>query len=319
MGYTDGKRLHRHHILALLPAPLLLRGADQRVDGERPAGVSSGLIAVTTPAGTVTSAGNFYGPPSISGFSPTHGVVGTSVTISGANFLNATAVQFSGTNSSFTVVNNNSIQALVPSGTQTGPIKVIAPGGSFTTSTNFVLDYRSDLAVTVTDSPDPVTVGSNLTYSIYVQNNGPNNAPSVVVTNFLPASVTLKSAFTTQGTYSTSGNMVVASMGTLNMLGGATLTLTVTPTNAGTIYDSAIAGSGYVDPFSTNNAGSAVTVVEPLPNAMFKVELENKHQVLAHISGKMRKNFIRILPGDKVLVELSPYDLTRGRIIYRYK
>jgi translation initiation factor IF-1 len=54
------------------------------------------------------------------------------------------------------------------------------------------------------------------------------------------------------------------------------------------------------------------TVIEPLPNAMFRVELENKHQVLAHISGKMRKNFIRILPGDKVLVELSPYDLTRG-------
>ena len=60
-------------------------------------------------------------------------------------------------------------------------------------------------------------------------------------------------------------------------------------------------------------------VVETLPNAMFKVELENKHQVLAHISGKMRKNFIRILPGDKVLVELSPYDLTRGRVVYRYK
>ena len=61
------------------------------------------------------------------------------------------------------------------------------------------------------------------------------------------------------------------------------------------------------------------TVIEPLPNAMFRVELENKHQVLAHISGKMRKNFIRILAGDRVAVELSPYDLTRGRIIYRYK
>jgi translation initiation factor IF-1 len=61
------------------------------------------------------------------------------------------------------------------------------------------------------------------------------------------------------------------------------------------------------------------TVLEPLPNAMFRLELENKHRVLAHVSGKMRKNFIRILPGDKVLVELSPYDLTRGRIIYRYK
>ncbi len=61
------------------------------------------------------------------------------------------------------------------------------------------------------------------------------------------------------------------------------------------------------------------TVIETLPNAMFRVELENKHMVLAHISGKMRKNFIRILPGDKILVELSPYDLTRGRIVYRYK
>jgi translation initiation factor IF-1 len=61
------------------------------------------------------------------------------------------------------------------------------------------------------------------------------------------------------------------------------------------------------------------TVIEPLPNAMFRVELENKHQVLAHISGKMRKNFIRILPGDRVSVELSPYDLTRGRITYRFK
>ena len=61
------------------------------------------------------------------------------------------------------------------------------------------------------------------------------------------------------------------------------------------------------------------TVLEPLPNAMFKVELENGHTVLAHISGKMRMHYIRILPGDKVTVELSPYDLTRGRITYRYK
>ena len=61
------------------------------------------------------------------------------------------------------------------------------------------------------------------------------------------------------------------------------------------------------------------TVLETLPNAMFKVELENKHRLLAHISGKMRMHFIKILPGDKVTVELSPYDLSRGRITYRYK
>ena len=59
--------------------------------------------------------------------------------------------------------------------------------------------------------------------------------------------------------------------------------------------------------------------MEPLPNAMFRVELENGHKVLAHISGKMRMHFIRILSGDKVKVQLSPYDLTRGRITYRYK
>ncbi len=60
-------------------------------------------------------------------------------------------------------------------------------------------------------------------------------------------------------------------------------------------------------------------VVEPLPNAMFRVELANGHRVLAHVSGKIRMNFIRILPGDRVLVELSPYDLARGRITYRFK
>jgi translation initiation factor IF-1 len=60
-------------------------------------------------------------------------------------------------------------------------------------------------------------------------------------------------------------------------------------------------------------------IVESLPNAMFRVELENGHRVLAHISGKMRMHFIRILPGDRVTVEFSPYDLNRGRIIYRFK
>ena len=60
-------------------------------------------------------------------------------------------------------------------------------------------------------------------------------------------------------------------------------------------------------------------VIEPLPNAMFRVELDNGHKVLAHVSGKMRMKFIKILPGDKVTIELSPYDLTRWRIVWRYK
>ena len=60
-------------------------------------------------------------------------------------------------------------------------------------------------------------------------------------------------------------------------------------------------------------------IIEALSNAMFRVKLENEHEIVAHISGKMRMNYIRILPGDRVTVEMSPYDLTRGRIIYRYK
>ena len=61
------------------------------------------------------------------------------------------------------------------------------------------------------------------------------------------------------------------------------------------------------------------TIIESMPNAMFKVKLENEHEILAHISGKIRKNFIRILPGDKVRVEMTPYDLSKGRISFRYK
>ncbi|MCL2789322.1 MAG: translation initiation factor IF-1 [Desulfobulbus sp.] len=61
------------------------------------------------------------------------------------------------------------------------------------------------------------------------------------------------------------------------------------------------------------------TIIEPLPNAMFQVELDNGHKVLAHISGKMRMHYIKILPGDRVTVELSPYDLTRGRVTFRAK
>jgi uncharacterized repeat protein (TIGR01451 family) len=245
-----------------------------------PGSVSSGTIKVTTPAGTATSAALFYAPPTISGFAPTHGVVGTTVTISGNNFLGASAVQFNGTNAgSFTVLNNNSIQATVPAGAQTGPIKVTAPAGSFTTSTNFVPDYQSDLQVTITDAPDPVRVGSNLVYTIYVQNNGPDSAPNVLVSNYLPATVVLKGAGQSQGTISTNGNVIVASMGTIGYLGVATMALTVTPTNAGLIYDSVNGVSGYVDPVGSNSVASAITTVEPLPLLAIRQMTSNRVRV----------------------------------------
>ncbi len=79
------------------------------------------------------------------------------------------------------------------------------------------------------------------------------------------------------------------------------------------------AGSKRTWPRKTVPSRSRAAWSSPLPNAMFRIELENGHKVLAHISGKMRQHYIRILPEDRVVVELSPYDLTRGRIVYRYK
>ena len=92
-------------------------------------------------------------------------------------------------------------------------------------------------------------------------------------------------------------------------------------------YQSRRYGSSHIDRYQSeqdpSNEEDVIEVegkvVDTLPNAMFKVELENGHTVLAHVSGKIRMHFIRILPGDKVTVELSPYDLTRGRITYRFK
>jgi translation initiation factor IF-1 len=78
-------------------------------------------------------------------------------------------------------------------------------------------------------------------------------------------------------------------------------------------------GNGRLDRMKEDAIEVEGTVVEPLPNAMFRVELKNGHMLLAHISGKMRMHYIRILPGDTVKVEMSPYDLTRGRIVYRQK
>jgi uncharacterized repeat protein (TIGR01451 family) len=237
------------------------------ISATAPAGVPSGTVKVTTPAGTATSAALFYAPPAITSFAPTHGLVGAMVTITGTNFLGASAVQFNGLNaSSFTVVNNGSIQVAVPSGAQNGPITVVAPASSYATTTNFILDYRSDLVVTITDAPDPVTVGSNLVYIVSVLNNGPDSAPNVMLTNYLPASVTLKSAMASQGTLATNDyRTLVASFGSLGFAGVVSMTLTVAPTNIGTIFDSANAVSGYPDPVASNSVASASTIVQPLP------------------------------------------------------
>jgi uncharacterized repeat protein (TIGR01451 family) len=231
-----------------------------------PAGFSTGPISVTTPAGTTNSAGLFYASPGITSFSPTHGLPGINVVITGSNFLGATLVRFNGTNASFTPpTNNTTLVAVVPNGAQTGPITVGAPAGTNTSAASFVLDYTSDLNIGISDSPDPVFIGSNLTYTITVGNSGPFTAPNVQITNTLPASVTLKSAATTQGTLSTNANLITGALGSVTNGTAVIVTLTVVPHSTGPINDTVFVASDTPDTNSVNNTFTAVTTVLPLP------------------------------------------------------
>ena len=155
-----------------------------------PGGVITGPISITTPAGTFDSGSRlFYGSPSIFSFQPGSGLPGTNVVITGTNFLGATSVKFNGlTAPSPAIVHNGRIEVAVPSGATTGPITVIGPSGSAVSATDFVVNYASDIAVSVSATPNPVFVGSNLTYTIIVTNAGPLPAPNMRWTNTLPAS-----------------------------------------------------------------------------------------------------------------------------------
>jgi hypothetical protein len=243
-----------------------------------PADVTTGPISVTTPAGTTNSPGLFYAAPVITSFLPTHGLPGTNVTILGTNFLGATAVKFNGLDAqTFSVTDNGTIQATVPTGASTGPITVIAPAGTNVSSSNFVLDYTSDLSVTISDSPDPVLVTSNLTYTITVANNGPFPAPNVVLSDTLPASVILKFATATQGTLVTNGNPIIANLGTIASGASANVSLIVAPQAIGMITNSANVTNDYTDPVSGNNTATATTTVFPLP--ILSIELLSADRV----------------------------------------
>ena len=230
------------------------------------ADVSSGKIAVTTPGGTATSPANFYAPPIISLFSPTHGLPGTNVAIYGKNFLDATNVSFNGVSANFFVSSNEFLAAVVPSGAQTGPITIGTPGGTYSSSSVFVLDYSSDLSMKITDSPDPVWFGSNLIYTVSVTNYGPHEARNTVIETQLPTNGLIKAIYSSrQGTtWTTNDNVLTASVGTLLKSQWANVILTVVPSKAGIATFTATVASDYSDPVPANNSITIETFVQPL-------------------------------------------------------
>ncbi len=245
-----------------------------------PANVTTGPISVSTPAGTATSSRLFYAAPLITGFTPDHGLPGTNVTITGFNFLGTTAVKFNGLNASFIPpTSNTSIQAIVPTSAQTGPITVIAPAGTNTSASSFVLDYSSDIAVSVAASPNLAFIGSNLVYTLTVTNSGPFAAPNVALTNTLPSSVSLQSATTTQGTLATNSNPILGSFNTIATNGSVTVTLVVVPQTTGQITNIASVNSGYTDPVPGNNSVSTITTVLPLPILSIALQSANSVRV----------------------------------------
>ncbi len=232
-----------------------------------PAGVSSGRITVINPGGTAVSPDKFYAAPLITLFSPTHGLPGTNVALYGKNFLDATAVEFNGTPSSFSVASNGFMLATVPTGAQTGPITVKTPGGTNTTATPFVLDYASDLGLGGGDSPDPVWQGSNLVYSLTLTNGGPHEAPHTRVTFNLPTNSVLKSLYSsrTGTTWTTNGNVLTADLGTITPVQNVSLVLTVAPMAPGLATFTATAAGDYTDPQPANNTVVLDTLVRPPP------------------------------------------------------
>lgn len=230
-----------------------------------PPGLATGPVTVTTPAGAVVSSGLFYGAPVIANFTPAHGLPGDNVKITGLNFLAAT-VGFNQLAAKVTSLNNTQIVAIVPNGATTGPIRVLGPAGTNASATSFVLDYLSDLRISITDSVNPVTVGSNLVYKVTIANGGPAAAPNVVISNILPASATLRSAsINPPWALTTNGNVLVAGRSTLDVASSDVLTLVLVPHTPGNITNRASVTSGYSDPSPGDNTSSIVTIVESLP------------------------------------------------------
>jgi hypothetical protein len=241
---------------------------DTTVGAVVPSGLATGPITVTTPGGSVGSGtARFYGPVSIISFAPTHGLPGTNVVLTGSNFLGATFVRFNGSNASFVAPSNNTtLVATVPGGAQTGLITVGAPGGTNISASNFVLDFNSDLAVTMTDFPDPAVVGKTILYNITITNAGPFDAPNLMFTNTLPGSVLLTGASSTQGALATNSNPITGNLGTLTAGSQISISLTVSPQALGAITNTASVSSDRNDPAPANNTISQITTVLGVPS-----------------------------------------------------
>lgn len=195
-----------------------------------PTNAISGLVTVTTPGGVIASVGNFTVTPRVDSFTPLLGPVGTTVTVSGRSFTNATAVRFNGVNAGFSSVTDTQLVAIVPFGATTGPLTVVTPDGSGAAPINYIVTTSPDLTALQTNSPSIVAFGSNVTITLTVTNSRSSIASGVTLTDTLPTSYTFVSATSSRGACTFANGVVTCPIGAVT--NGQAVTVTIVATAA---------------------------------------------------------------------------------------
>ncbi len=226
-----------------------------------PTNATTGPLRVVAPAGVFITTANFPVPPRVDSIAPNVGPLGTAVTIIGQNFTGATAVTFHGFTAGFIVNSDTNITAFAPAGAGSGLITVTTPSGSGSSATGFTVTTPTDLALTYTNTPSIVLLGSNLVFSITVSNKGPSIATGVTFTDTLPLDATFVSASVSQGSFSFAGRTLTANLGVITNGFAATVTLTMRPTGNGYVNNLMNLTLAEGDPFVSDNFNSELVPV----------------------------------------------------------
>lgn len=195
-----------------------------------PTNAISGLVTVTTPGGIIASTGNFTVTPKVDSFTPLLGPVGTTVTVRGQSFTNATAVRFNGVNAGFSSVTDTQLVAVVPIGASTGPLTVVTPDGTGAGPVVYTVTTSPDVSAQQTNSPSIVSFGSNVTITITVTNSRSSIATGVTLTDTLPTGHTFVSATSSQGTPTFLNGIVTCPIGAVTNGQAVTLTIVASAT-----------------------------------------------------------------------------------------
>jgi large repetitive protein len=243
-----------------VPAPFEVV-ATNIIQTEVPLGARSGRLSVHTFGGDIVSTNDFLVLPFIESFSPPAGPIGTSVTIRGTGFFDVLSVSIGNANATFTRISSTEIVAVVPFQARTGPIQVRTTAGVASGPVNFIVGGIADLSVSQTAVPSTTIVGEEISYRVTVTNLGPNSATGVVLTNSLPAGITLLSATVSRGTHTTSPGLIRANFGNLTSGGTARLDFVARAISPGTLTNRASVGSSDFDPDLANNVSTNLVTV----------------------------------------------------------